>query len=506
MRVMKSLFVLVLIAVVPFRLLHAQPGKRDSLLQVFNSTKPDTTRFKACYQVARSFASENPDSAYAWFKKGFKLNEELLAKNNNKEVQRSALLIKASYLGAMGNILNTQGKYEEALKLYEQTIAVNQKTGNTKAMATVYSNIGMLYSEQGQFSKALDYLFKSLKLSEQVSHQKLSGACLLNIGNVYENGFNDHDNAEKYFLRSVERMRAEGDLEGVAYVLGNIGLIARQKKDTAKAMNYFREALKLREQVNDKIGLTYSYSNFGTEYLDRKNFNEATAYFKKALDLSTELGHARGVADATSKLGEIAFLKKDYGAAEKYCLKALSIAQERGFPNVIAETAGRLKNIYKTRGDMKRAFEMFTLYVQTNDSMVNENSRREVTRKELQFEFEKKTTADSVKNAEQKKVREAQIQEQKAKLQQEKALFWYMSAGLVFLLAGLIVVINRFRITSRQKKIIEAQKKQVDEAFGMLAEKNKEVMDSIHYARRIQQALITSEKYISRTLSALRKK
>ncbi|MBC7863067.1 MAG: hypothetical protein IAF38_08830 [Bacteroidia bacterium] len=43
----------------------------------------------------------------------------------------------------------------------------------------------------------------------------------------------------------------------------------------------------------------------------------------------------------------------------------------------------------------------------------------------------------------------------------------------------------------KAKTLIEEQKKIVDE-------KQKEVLDSIHYAKRIQTALITSEKYIAR--------
>ncbi|MBC7865773.1 MAG: hypothetical protein IAF38_22560, partial [Bacteroidia bacterium] len=61
----------------------------------------------------------------------------------------------------------------------------------------------------------------------------------------------------------------------------------------------------------------------------------------------------------------------------------------------------------------------------------------------------------------------------------------------------------RFRVTNKQKKIIEEQKIVVDDAFEKLHEKNKEVMDSIYYARRIQRALITNEKYIERALKIL---
>ena len=39
----------------------------------------------------------------------------------------------------------------------------------------------------------------------------------------------------------------------------------------------------------------------------------------------------------------------------------------------------------------------------------------------------------------------------------------------------------------------------------MIEEKQKEILDSIHYAKRIQTALLTSEKYIERNLNKLTK-
>ena len=64
---------------------------------------------------------------------------------------------------------------------------------------------------------------------------------------------------------------------------------------------------------------------------------------------------------------------------------------------------------------------------------------------------------------------------------------------------------NRFRVTQKQKKVIEEQKVEVDTAYEKLHEKNKEVIDSINYASRIQRALITSERYIQKNLKKLQK-
>ena len=55
----------------------------------------------------------------------------------------------------------------------------------------------------------------------------------------------------------------------------------------------------------------------------------------------------------------------------------------------------------------------------------------------------------------------------------------------------------------KQKKVIEGQKQLVDEAYKRLHEKNREMIDSINYAKRIQDALITSERYIENCLRRL---
>ena len=95
---------------------------------------------------------------------------------------------------------------------------------------------------------------------------------------------------------------------------------------------------------------------------------------------------------------------------------------------------------------------------------------------------------------------------QNASLKQEKTQRYALYGGLFLVLCFLAFVFNRFRVTQKQKKIIEEQKIIVDQALLKLEEKNKEVIDSIYYARRMQRALITNEKYIEKTLRMLKQK
>jgi len=48
--------------------------------------------------------------------------------------------------------------------------------------------------------------------------------------------------------------------------------------------------------------------------------------------------------------------------------------------------------------------------------------------------------------------------------------------------------------------LIELQKKLVEDQKNMVDIKQKEILDSIRYAKRIQTSLLPSEKYIARVL------
>ncbi|PJA09903.1 MAG: hypothetical protein COX70_00450 [Flavobacteriales bacterium CG_4_10_14_0_2_um_filter_32_8] len=58
-------------------------------------------------------------------------------------------------------------------------------------------------------------------------------------------------------------------------------------------------------------------------------------------------------------------------------------------------------------------------------------------------------------------------------------------------------VLRTLSLTRKQKAIIEKQKELVEE-------KNNEILASIRYAKRIQDALMTSQKYIERNIKRLK--
>ena len=167
--------------------------------------------------------------------------------------------------------------------------------------------------------------------------------------------------------------------------------------------------------------------------------------------------------------------------------------------------ASTLKFIYEKQNNFKDALTMYELNIQMQDSINNQETKKASIKKQFQYEYEKKAAKDSVLNEEEQKIKDALLATQKAQLDQEKTKRYALYGGIFLILVFTFFVLNRFRVTQRQKVIIEKQKVRVDKAYEHLHEKNKEVMDSINYASRIQRALLPSQSYISNQFKRLMK-
>ncbi len=78
--------------------------------------------------------------------------------------------------------------------------------------------------------------------------------------------------------------------------------------------------------------------------------------------------------------------------------------------------------------------------------------------------------------------------------QKRKFITYSFTAGSILLVVIAFLIYRRFINARRQKHLIEEQKKHVELAYHKLDEKNTEVMDSIKYAKRIQSAILPSDK------------
>ncbi len=235
-------------------------------------------------------------------------------------------------------------------------------------------------------------------------------------------------------------------------------------------------------------------------YADKKEYPKALAYYLKELELKQAIGDKQGIVVCYVNMGELCTNLLDYKQSIQYSNAAIQISNEIGYIEGMRLAYEHLAIAYSKTNKYKEAYENHVKFKALTDSIFNTDNSKQLGDMKTKFEVEKKEAELKVKSeAEQEKLKAVAYEEKK----RQQVIIAAVAGVLVLVLAFSLFLFKRFKITERQKTIIEKQKQRVDEAYDLLHEKNKEVMDSIRYAKRIQTALITSEKYISNSLNRL---
>ncbi|MBX2960319.1 MAG: tetratricopeptide repeat protein [Flavobacteriales bacterium] len=411
----------------------------------------------------------------------------------NKQMEDS---VRCDVLIELSKQLSQTGNYNQAEEYATKVLEIANTKNLQKRKGFAYIIIGASHFFQGNYAKAIENYTKALKIYEDLDDKKGIASSLNNIGGIYLEQ-KEYDQALKVYLKSLDIKKQINDKKGIAMSYHNMANIYYFKENYAKSLEYNKQSLEIREELGSQSGIALSLNNIGSIYAKQGEYTTAITYFNKSLKIDEEAGNKQGVASSLRNLADIYFHQKNTKKALEYGKKAMNIANEIGVAIETRDVSKLLVEIYKETQQHKEALIMFDLYIKTRDSILSEENQKEVIRQEYKYNYDKKAAADSVANAKANEIRDAQIAQQnaelKAKRNQQLALFGGLALVLVF--AGFMF--NRFKITQKQKLEIEL-------AHQQLEEKNEEIIASIRYAKRIQDALLTSQKYIERNINRLK--
>ncbi|MGZ4093622.1 MAG: tetratricopeptide repeat protein [Bacteroidia bacterium] len=426
---------------------------RDSLGKVWNDkSKPDLERLEAIQDLMQICFTYNPDTVIILGEQQLQLSK----KRNTADYKRYTSM---GYK-AIGLSYYYRGNYPKALANYFESLKIAEEIRNTKDMVGCYLNVGNVYIIERKTDLALEYYFKGLKVLEETKDNTFLGNCYGSIGNVYL-GTGVMDSALKYYLKAVKIDEETDDKEGLGNCYGNIGTVYQNRGEFVKALEYQFKAIEINKQIGDLQGIGVCYGNISTIYNRIGDFKKAVEYSNLELELCKKINDIEG---------------------EREAYENLSLA-------------------YGKTGKYKEAYNAHVSFKALTDSIFNEENSKQLGDLKTHYEVEKKEAELKIKaQAEQDKLIALATEEKK----RQNVIIFSVAGGLLLVIIFSIFLLNRFRVTNRQKAIIEKQKEQVDHAYDSLHEKNKEIMDSINYASRIQRALLPSEKYIEGQLGKMK--
>ncbi|MFN4234851.1 MAG: tetratricopeptide repeat protein [Bacteroidia bacterium] len=378
---------------------------------------------------------------------------------------------------------DTSFLYADTLELYAK------KVNNKKQIANALNLKGISFVIRGNYFLAIDYFNESLKISEELKDNNGIANSTNSLGIIYQKQSNYQKSLE-YFTKCLEIREAMKDTVGMANSLSNIGIAQSNLGLKDEALFSYLKSIDYRKKINDKNGIANSYANIGNIYIDNNKMELALESFLKSLALYKEIKNLFGMGAMYVSIAKL-FLNTNLKLAYAYADSAKNIAEKTNIIQLLSETSETLYKIYKQNGDYKNALLNYEKYISYKDSIENDKNQKQLLQKQFEFEYERKETALKAEQEKKDAIAKAEKQRQK--------LIMYLVGAVAFAIAIIALLVFRsLKMTKKQKQIIEEQK-------NLVEEKQKEILDSIHYAKRIQMALLTSEYYIEKNLIRLLK-
>jgi serine phosphatase RsbU (regulator of sigma subunit) len=446
---MKKYFHLILISFLSYANVFSQTAIDSALNNMNVDSIHDSTKIYKLYRAASSFAYENPDSSNKLLDIGLDYlqnSNQLFKTDSNVRVTKD--FFRGYYYNLKGICYYLLNRERECLENWLKTEKIAKSQNDTSFMLRINNNIAIVYSTTGREKEAL-----------------------------------------KIFTDQKEIYETKKDTAGIITSSINMSTLIKNKDSIILLLN---NALNLAQESssNDHTDYTNIFANLAGTYLDTNS--KKTFSLKKAKScLDSLILFANEQSDVESKIlyygtiSEYYMLKNQYNLALKNAKKGAELSKQMtGLTS--PELLSKLYEIHKKLKNYKKANLYLEEMVENKDSLEKLSAKEDITKYESEKEFEIQQKLDSLKYLDEIKIQQAETKAKEEEIKTQKIIEGVLFVGILLVIGFLGFVYKQLNTTKKQKVVIE--------------EKQQEISDSINYAKRIQDAMMTSSVYLKDTL------
>jgi serine phosphatase RsbU (regulator of sigma subunit) len=419
----------------------------DSLLKKTQETSFKKEIIKQALDLSYNDIVNNLNKCLIIFETIHQQEEKL--KNNNVDFAKIKEKLSLIYY--------LKGNHEKSSKLHQEAITIFEK--NSELVLKAKAMAEMAYQGKRRNLKASLRMMKdAINLMIEAKNSRDIAALYDNFGVLHE--LNQQlDSAEFYYEKALLLKRSFNDSTGIPYSLNNIAGIYFLKNNTDKALALINESNLIRQKLNDYIGISWNEFALGEYFYSKNKFKEAIFHFQKAYQIA---------------------ISTNYLDLQSRALKYLS-------------------SIYANQRNYDSAYFLFDKFYLIHDSLFNLQNQKQILELETVYETEKKVSQIKLLDSDNKLKKQEIIRKSNA----QKFLLiiiFLVIIFLVFVVRAYFQKIKTNKIITLQKQEVENQKSEIEKQKHLVVEKQKELMDSINYAKKIQDTILANKIFLKRYL------
>jgi serine phosphatase RsbU (regulator of sigma subunit)/tetratricopeptide (TPR) repeat protein len=485
----------------------------DSLMNRLSVEKSDTGKVILLYKIAYELQFTNMEQSLSYATKALESAEKIKFEKG----------IGNSFI-QLGNIEQIKSNNSQAEEYNLKALNILLKINDFPGVAICYNNLGIIAHNTNNYASAIDYYFKSLKINRKIGRKSGEATSLYCIGTVYENQ-SKYDSALIYYLKARAISESISDSRLMAYGNTSLANVYFEMENYGKSLEYNEEAVRLYEKTGNYYGLVKVYLSLGQTAGRLDSINQAIWFYRQAMktagriespnDMATaffsmaQLFEEQNLADSAyvnytksyniyvrtennenTALSLICLARiqngwKNHSEARKLLDKAMVIANRIQAPSVNMSVYKEMSSTLSYLNDFQKAFFFLDKYSSLKDSVMSVEKQKQILELQTQYETEKKEKENVILRKDQQ-------------ILQTTRNSLIIGALLLFVIA--VVILRSLIVKKRDNKLLRRQKLEIERQKEIVEIQKTSITDSIHYAKRIQSAMLPPEELLKHNL------
>lgn len=484
MKKKRGLFITILLLIITSVNTTYAKGKisLDSLEVLCNDTRlHDTVRIRHMVKFCQRVYDKNPDKLFVYADRII----ALAARYNRPQDAAQA------YIGK-GLVYKNRNELDSAEANQLRALAIFKTQQSVIGMSDVYNNLGVIEKNRTNYTKALAYYFKTLDVIKGSKDESRISKVYLNIGNVYKN-LGNFERAGSYFVLHNDRVLKAGDSASYAVGLSSLAQVYIEEKRYDAARSALYKAYQIQNRAGNKKSICTVLSLLARVFEREGNYKDAVKYALEAREYAVELEDNETIVEAEMVMVKSCIYQKQFAKAEGL----LDKVEARIMKYKINKQFQLLNNLgyelYEAWGDYRKANIYLKRQNKLLDSVFSADLVTKISDMEKKLQNEKKQREiELLKSGTQLKT---------AELKRQKLLMITILAIALGILVVLLVVFRNLRQKKRANEALAEKNGEINRQKDLIETKNKEITDSINYAKRIQESLLTSQALFKQNTS-----
>lgn len=356
---------------------------------------------------------------------------------------------------------------DSGLTIINRSLAIAREQGNLRGEGDAQNVAGTIYADLGRYPEAINAHLQSIRIKDSLEVDPSDiGGSYHNLALVYES-IDSLDVSLKYQRMAYTCYRQGRDGSGIAPIANFLGRHCIDVDSISRAKEFFQEGKLAAEKYQlvhwiaaNMAGIAYCLAKEG-------NFVQADTMINEAFRIARSEDNPYDMMALWISLSNLRELQKNYPAAISAIDSALNISTRLHVRDSRMNQLKMLAELHEASGNNRLALKFYQQYQSLKDSILSTKNQQNIRNLETVYEKEKTEKALAIAG------------------EQDRLQKIYVAGGIVCSVGFVVFAVllfGRIRMGKKAGLILEKQK-------AIIESKNKDITDSINYARRIQEAV-----------------